>query len=106
MIPDVLRLAVWLLAQIVENTAALPPVLADLVLPASAPAMLLAFGWMVFTGRLVPARTVAKIEQDRDYWRQVALKALGQSDRLLSSAEVATRVLGALPDAADVRGPR
>jgi hypothetical protein len=99
----------WLITQQLTDVpaAALPPV-QDLIGPGSAVGLLLAVVWMILTDRLVPGRRVARIEQewasrvsnleqDRDYWRTLALRLLGQHDRLLNAAEVSAQALSALP---------
>lgn len=53
---------------------------------------------LVYLGQLVPKRVVSQVERDRDYWRTVALKALGQSDALLPGAQIAAQVTKALGD--------
>ena len=55
---------------------------------------------MILLGLLVPRRTVRSIEADRDLWRDVALKALGQNDALLPGAQIATEIARALSDVA------
>lgn len=55
---------------------------------------------MIMVGLLVPRRTYLALERDRDYWREVALKAMGQADALLPGAELATEVTRALADVA------
>lgn len=60
--------------------------------------MLLAVGWMVFTGRLIPRSQVQALERDRDHWRQIAMMSIGHTDQLLPAARVATQVSRALTD--------
>jgi len=55
---------------------------------------------LILMGQLVPRRTVRSIEQERDLWRSVALKALGDTDALLPAAQITTQVAQALSDAA------
>jgi hypothetical protein len=90
---------VWFVAQ-AGDSPRLPP-LGDLIGPGSAIGLLLAAVWMIMTDRLVPGRRVAKIEQDRDYWRTLALRLLGQHDQLLAAAEVSAQALSALPAVAE-----
>lgn len=51
---------------------------------------------MIFTGRLVPLRNYRSLEEDRDHWRDVAIKSIGQADELLLSARIAANVADAL----------
>lgn len=76
------------------------PIPGEWLIQGGAVAML---GWvalMVFRGGLVPRRTYEELERDRDYWRAVALKAMGQNEALLPAAQIATKVVNALSDAA------
>ena len=102
MIPVLVAL---LTAQGVDTSAVLPPAVADLVLPASAPAMVLAFCWLVFTGRLVPRRTYEDMRTDRDNWRQLALRSFGHANRLGVGAEVAADALRTLAGVATEQEP-
>lgn len=64
---------------------------------------LLAFvALMIFMGWLVPSRTYRALERDRDYWREVALKSLGQTDVLLPAAQITTDITRALAGATGV----
>lgn len=58
-------------------------------------------GWvaiMVFRGGLVPRKTVEEIKEDRDTWRLIALKSMGQTDQLLPAAHITTKVAQALAE--------
>lgn len=60
---------------------------------------LLALGvLLVFTGRLIPRSTYNDLKDDRDHWREVAMKAVGHTEQLLPAARVATQVSRALTD--------
>lgn len=74
------------------------PIPGDWIVQGGAVSMLMLVALLVFTGRLVPRSTVAVVERDRDYWRQIALVAVGQADQLLPAAQIATTVSKALTD--------
>lgn len=78
---------------------ALPP----FVVPGGLSGLVLALAWMVFTGKLVPARTHDRIVADKDaqieIWRAAAEKAAGQRDELIEVARTAVAVMEALPRA-------
>ncbi len=73
---------------------------AEFVVPGGAVGMLGLTVWMILMGWLVPRRTVREIERQRDEWRDVALKALGVSDKLVVGAEVAADGFKALAEVA------
>jgi hypothetical protein len=54
---------------------------------------------LIFLGQLIPRRFYRQLERDRDYWRTVALKAVGHTDALLPAAKITTEVTKALSDA-------
>lgn len=63
--------------------------------------------WMVrllFTGRLCSGRELAAVEQQRDKWEGIALRALGVADKTAGVAEVLHDVAAALPDPAREKG--
>lgn len=51
----------------------------------------------VMRGWLVPGRTVALIERDRDEWKATALKAMDQNAQLLTMGRPVASVLEAIP---------
>lgn len=53
---------------------------------------------MILTERLVPGRRVKRLEQERDTWQAVALKAMGHAEALQVGAQVATEVVRSLGD--------
>lgn len=55
---------------------------------------------MVYRGLLVPRRHFDDVVRDRDYWREVALKAMGHADALMPAARITSRFTEALGDAA------
>ena len=55
---------------------------------------------LILSGRLVPRSVLRSAEADRDLWRDVALKAIGQTDALLPGAQIATEIARALSDVA------
>lgn len=63
-------------------------------------AILAGVAWLVFTGRLVPRKTLTDAHEERDRWREVALKAMDQNGSLVTGARVTHDVLRALPDVA------
>ena len=71
----------------------------DWILQGGAVGLLAFVALMVFLGWLVPVRTYRVLERDRDYWREVALKAMGHTDALMPAAEIASQVTRALTDA-------
>ena len=72
------------------------------VAPGGAVGLLAIVALMVFRGLLVPRRTYDDLLRDRDYWRQVALQAMGHTEALMPAAEIATRMTEALGMAASV----
>ena len=79
--------------------AALPfPLPGEWVLQGGAVGLLGLTVLMILSGWLVPRRHLVALERDRDLWRTVALKAMGQSDALLPAAQIATEVTRALSD--------
>lgn len=64
---------------------------------ASVVGLVLLFGWLVATGRLVTRREVDSILQDRDYWRNAFFAQQEQSQQLMETGRVARDVLRALP---------
>ena len=52
---------------------------------------------MVFRGWLVPASQVARIEQERDEWKSLALQAMDQNQQLLAQGRTVVDVLNAIP---------
>lgn len=87
------------------------PIPGDWILQGGAVGLLTGVALMIFLGWLVPGRTYRALERDRDFWREAALKSLGQTDALLPSAQITTEVTRALagatapdPPAADAQG--
>ena len=80
------------------------PIPGEWIVQGGAVAILAAVALMVFLGYLVPHRTYRALERDRDYWRQVALKAMGHADALLPAAQITTEVTRALTEAATPGG--
>lgn len=59
-------------------------------------------GWVVlliFRGGLVPRKTHEETKHDRDLWRAIALKAIGQTDALLPTAHITTKIAQAFTEA-------
>jgi hypothetical protein len=52
---------------------------------------------MIFRGFLVPRSYYLDIKEERDTWKNVALKAVGQVDDLLEYARTADSILKSLP---------
>lgn len=75
------------------------PIPGEWILQGGAGALVALTVWMILTGRLIPRATLSKLEQERDLWRSVALKAMGHADALLPAAQIATEVTRALGDA-------
>lgn len=81
--------------------AALPfPLPGEWVLQGGAVGLLGLVVLMILLGQLVPRRHVSALERDRDLWRDVALRAMGQSDVLLPAAQISTEIARALSDVA------
>lgn len=78
------------------------PIPGEWIVQGGAVALLGMVALMVFIGRLVPRRTYDDLVQDRDYWREVALRAMGHAEALMPAAEITTRITEALGDAAAV----
>jgi hypothetical protein len=58
-------------------------------------------GWvalMIFRGGLVPRRTHEELKEERDTWRLIALKAMGQTEALLPAAHITTKVAQSLAE--------
>lgn len=75
------------------------PLPLDWIIQAGATGLLAVVAVMIFFGWLVPRFQYNKLEQDRDYWRKLALKSLGHVDELLPAAHITTEVARALSDA-------
>jgi hypothetical protein len=66
-------------------------------------------GWvalMIFRGGLVPRRTFDELKEERDTWRLIALKAMGQTEALLPAAQISTKVAQTLAENTRVGGPQ
>lgn len=87
------------LAQAIDTAITPFGVPGDWILQGGAVGLLAFVALMVFLGWLVPARTYRVLERDRDYWREVALKAMGHTDALMPAAQIASQVTQALTDA-------
>lgn len=72
------------------------PIPGDWILQGGAVGLLGAVALMVFLGWLVPRTTYKQLERDRDYWRTIALKSIGQTEALMPAAEIATEVTRSL----------
>lgn len=78
---------------------------APFVVPGGLSGLVLAVAWMVFTGKLVPARTHDKIVADKD--AQIAKlqaahdKVAGQRDELMELARTTVAIVQALPRVKD-----
>lgn len=72
------------------------------VVPGGAVGLLAMVALMIYRGYLVPRRTYDDLVRDRDYWRQVALQAMGHTEALMPAAEITTRVTEALGLAASM----
>ena len=60
---------------------------------------LVAWGvWMIFTARLVPRKIHEETKEERDMWRLIALKAMGQTEALLPAAQITTKVAQTLAE--------
>ena len=55
-----------------------------------APAVFIFFAVLVLTDRLVWHKRLDKAEIERNYWRDIALKALGVAEGVTTAAEVLT----------------
>lgn len=72
----------------------------DVLVQGGAVGVLAFVALMVFMGWLIPVRIYRTLERDRDYWRTVALTAVGQAQALLPAAQITTEMTRALSDAA------
>jgi hypothetical protein len=75
------------------------PILPTEYLQGGAAGLLAIVVLMICLGFLVPKSTCKQLERDRDYWREVAIKAIGHADQLLPAARITTEVTRALSDA-------
>lgn len=80
--------------------------LTPFAVPGGLTGLVLAVAWMVFVGKLIPARTHDKIVADKDeqikLWKAAYDKAADQRDRLMGGvASTTVAVLEALPKAGD-----
>jgi len=82
-----------------EEPIAMLPIPGEWIVQGGAVALLGLVALMVYRGGLIPRRTYLELERDRDYWRAVALKAMGQTEALLPAAQITTKVVNALSDA-------
>lgn len=80
------------------------PIPGDWLLQGGAVGLLAAVALMIFMGRLIPVKTYRALERDRDYWRQVALKAIGQTEVLLPAAEITAQITRAMHQASTAAG--
>lgn len=76
------------------------PIPSEWVVQGGAVGLLVLVALMIYRGALVPRRTYEELKLDRDYWRAVALKAIGQADALLPAAHITTEMAKKLSDAA------
>ena len=53
---------------------------------------------MILRGVLVPRKVLEEVKEDRDTWRLIALKSMGQTDQLLPAAHITTKVDQALAE--------
>lgn len=56
------------------------------------------FTWMVYTGRLVARKTHQDVIDDRNDWKNMALRSLGVTERMTKPVEVVADVMTRLPD--------
>lgn len=68
------------------------PIPGEWVVNIGASGLLIIVALLVFTGRLVPRRTYDDMVQDRDYWREIAIKSAGHTEKLLPAAHIASQV--------------
>lgn len=62
-------------------------------------AMIMLFAWLVFSERLISRKRFDKMQEDRDKWQSIAIKALtGPAQAGVLAAEVAATVVSNLPD--------
>ena len=79
--------------------------LTPFAVPGGLTGLVLAVAWMVFVGKLVPARTHDKIVADKD--AQIAKlesaydKVVDQRDRLMGLTDTTVKILESLPKAGD-----
>jgi hypothetical protein len=76
-----------------------PSIPSEWVVQGGAVGLLLVVALMVFRGKLIPRSLYEELVEDRDHWRDVALKAVGQADVLLPAAQITTQVVKSLGDA-------
>lgn len=77
------------------------PVSPDLLNGIGVVALVLLFGWMLATGRLVTRREAESIRADRDVWRDNFLDQKGLMSQLLTGQETTNRLLRAIPKVED-----
>lgn len=65
------------------------------------PSLIVLAAMLVLTRRLIWHTDVRKIEDDRDYWRGMALDLLGVTEKLTVQGEVTNDLLSKLPDASE-----
>lgn len=73
------------------------PIPQEWLIPGGAASLLGIAVLMVFRGWLVPGRTVARIERERDEWKALALQTMEQNQQLLSQGRTVVDVLNAIP---------
>ena len=83
-------------------TVALAFVPAEWVVPGGAVGLLTLVALMIYRGQLVPRRTYDDLRQDRDYWREAAMKSQRHTEALMPAARITTRMAEALGEAAEV----
>lgn len=55
---------------------------------------------LILSGRLIPRRVYRDLENDRDHWREAAMKAIGHADQLLPAARITTEMVTAMANQA------
>lgn len=53
---------------------------------------------MILRGALVPRKIHEEVMEERDTWRLIALKAMGQTEALLPAAQITTKVAQSLAE--------
>lgn len=78
------------------------PIPGDWIIQGGAVGLLALVVLLILTGRLIPRTMYKELAEDRDYWRQVALKAGEQVEDLRVYGKITTEVVKRLGDITQV----
>lgn len=77
----------------------MPPIPTELISTGGPVGLLGLVVFMILMGWLVPGRQYRRLEQERDQWQAVAMKAMGHATDLMPAAQIAAEVTKSFSDA-------